>query len=156
MPSGYTNHHANIDENRIRNVWELSILRKTGLVWFGLVWFLMWQSVREVLVSIHTKLYLSRWFVCPTIEINTCSITLWKSGYRHQISDIRRTFQLLEDSRSKNGSLENKIKTITNDCLLTLDVTSGRPGPNSPYISHLAVANTIQGPRSSFFMCVVL
>ena len=49
---------------------------KGKLVGFGLVWFLMLQSIREVLVSIHTKFELSRCLVCPTIEINICSILL--------------------------------------------------------------------------------
>ena len=36
----------------------------------------MWQFVKEVLVSIHTIFELSRCLVCPTIEINICSILL--------------------------------------------------------------------------------
>ena len=44
------------------------------VIWFGLV--LMLQSVREVLVNKHTKFELYRCLVCPTIEINTCSILL--------------------------------------------------------------------------------
>ena len=44
--------------------------------WFTLVWFLMLQSVREVLVNIHAKFEVSRCLVCPTIEINMCSILL--------------------------------------------------------------------------------
>ena len=47
-----------------------------GLGWFSLVWFLMLQFVRKVLVSIHAKFDLSRCLVCPTIEINICSILL--------------------------------------------------------------------------------
>ena len=43
---------------------------------FGWVWFLMLQSVREVLVSIHTKFEVSRCLVCLTIEINICSTLL--------------------------------------------------------------------------------
>ena len=39
----------------------------------------MLQSVREVLVNIHTKFELFRCLVCPTIEINICSILLIKS-----------------------------------------------------------------------------
>ena len=48
------------------------------LVYFGLVWFLMLQSVSEVLVSIHTKFEFSMCLVCPTIKINICSIPLIK------------------------------------------------------------------------------
>ena len=48
----------------------------------------MLQSVWEGLVSIHTKFELSRCLVCPTIEINICSIPLIKSGYRHHHNDI--------------------------------------------------------------------
>ena len=33
---------------------------KGKLVWFGLVWFLMLQSVKEVLLNIHTKFELDR------------------------------------------------------------------------------------------------
>ena len=36
----------------------------------------MLQSVREVLVGIHTKVDLSMCLVCPTIEINIFSILL--------------------------------------------------------------------------------
>ena len=39
----------------------------------------MLQSVREVLVSIHTKFELSRCLVCPTIEIYIYSIPLMES-----------------------------------------------------------------------------
>ena len=44
-----------------------------GLDLFGLVRFLMWQSISEVLVSIHTTFELSMCLVCPKIEINVCS-----------------------------------------------------------------------------------
>ena len=49
---------------------------KLKLVCLGLVWFLMLQSVRKVLVSIHTKFEVAMYLVCPTIEINICSILL--------------------------------------------------------------------------------
>ena len=41
-----------------------------GLGWFGLVWFFMFQLVKVILVSMHTKFELSRCLVCPTIEMN--------------------------------------------------------------------------------------
>ena len=41
-----------------------------GLDWFSLVWILMLQSVKEVLVNLHTKFELSRCLVYPTIELN--------------------------------------------------------------------------------------
>ena len=41
-----------------------------GLSWFSLVWFLIMKSVREVLVSIHTKPELYMCLMSPTIEIN--------------------------------------------------------------------------------------
>ena len=45
-----------------------------GLDWFGLVWFFVFQVVKVVLVNIRTKFELSWCLVCPTIEINICSI----------------------------------------------------------------------------------
>ena len=48
--------------NRIKNGCDINILRLTGLVWFGLVWFgwfFMLKSVKEVLLSIHTKFELN-------------------------------------------------------------------------------------------------
>ena len=53
----------------------------------------MLQSVREVIVSIHTKFELSKCLVCPTIEINICSITLIKNLARE---DTTLTFSLKE------------------------------------------------------------
>ena len=41
-----------------------------GLDWFSLVWILMLQSVKEVLVNLHTKFELSRCRVYPTIKLN--------------------------------------------------------------------------------------
>ena len=55
-----------MDENlvfKVKLVWF-------GLVYFGIIWFLILQSVREVLVSIHNKFELSRYLLCPRIEIN--------------------------------------------------------------------------------------
>ena len=43
----------------------------------------MFLLVKVVLVSIRTKFELSRCLVCPTIEINICSIPLIKSGSKH-------------------------------------------------------------------------
>ena len=40
------------------------------------VWFLMLQSVRKALVNIHTQFEVSRCLICPTIQINICSIQL--------------------------------------------------------------------------------
>ena len=40
------------------------------MVWFGIVWFLVFQLVKMVLVSIRTKFELSMCIVCPTIDIN--------------------------------------------------------------------------------------
>ena len=59
----------------------------------------MFQLVKVVLVNIRTKFELSRCLVCRTIEINICSILLIKKWLQK--------IQLLEDSRSTNGSLEN-------------------------------------------------
>jgi len=44
------------------------------LDWFSLVWFVMWQFVRDVLASIHTKFELSRCLVTHTIGIKICSV----------------------------------------------------------------------------------
>ena len=40
------------------------------MVWFGMVWFFVFQLVKVVLVSIRTKFELSMCLVCPTIDIN--------------------------------------------------------------------------------------
>ena len=50
-----------------------------GQVEFGLVWFLVLQSVKEVLLSILTKFELSTCLVHPTVEINICSVLVIKS-----------------------------------------------------------------------------
>ena len=52
-----------------------------GLAWFSLVWFVffIFLSIREVLLSIHTKFDLSMCLVGPTIKFNICSILLIKS-----------------------------------------------------------------------------
>ena len=65
----------------------------------------MWQSVREVLVSIHTKFDVSRCLVCPTIEINICSILLIKKCYK---PSRKWNLRHVEDSPSTKGSLEKK------------------------------------------------
>ena len=62
----------------------------------------MLQSVREVLVSIHTKFELSRCLVCPTIEINICSILLIKKP-SNQASNV--TFPNVEESLLTTGVL---------------------------------------------------
>ena len=49
------------------------------MVWFGIVWFLVFQLVKMVLVSIRTKFELSMCIVCPIIEINMPSAYL-KNG----------------------------------------------------------------------------
>ena len=49
---------------------------KGKMVRFGLVWFFVFQVVKVVLLNIRTKFELSRCLVCPTIEINICSILL--------------------------------------------------------------------------------
>ena len=68
----------------------------------------MLQSVREVLLSIHTKFELSTCLVYPTIEINMCSLLVKKVLQTPPPPPYIHTKQYLEDSRRNYGSLENR------------------------------------------------
>ena len=70
-----------------------------------MVSFLMLQLLKGILVNIHTKFGLFTCLVCPTIEINMCTVALKKSLINPH--EHPHTFQYHDHSRSTNGSDEN-------------------------------------------------
>ena len=77
-----------------------------------MVWFLTLQLVKGILVNIHTKFGLFTCLVCPTIEINMCTVALKKSLINPH--EHPHTFQYHDHSRSTNGSDEKKRKSSVN------------------------------------------